>query len=108
MNFSFQKIIQLISNPKIFVFTIIWLMILVFIGTIEQKDIGLFAAQNKYFSSVVIWFYSIPLPGGLLTMTIFVCLFLLSLKYGWRISRIVAWQRYTGEFENYNFKKEKA
>ena len=28
--------------------------------------------------------------------------------YGWRISRIVAWQRYTGEYENYNFKKEKA
>ena len=46
--------------------------------------------------------------SSLLTMTIFVCLFLLSLKYGWRISRIVAWQRYTGEFENYNIKNEKA
>ena len=46
--------------------------------------------------------------SSLLTMTIFVCLLLLSLKYGWRISRIVAWQRYTGEFENYNIKKEKA
>ena len=46
--------------------------------------------------------------SSLLTMTIFVCLFLLSLKYGWRISRIVAWQRYTREFENYNIKNEKA
>jgi hypothetical protein len=46
--------------------------------------------------------------SSLLTITIFVCLLLLSLKYGWRISRIVAWQRYTGEYENYNFKKEKA
>ena len=45
-------------------------MLLVFIGTIEQKDIGLFAAQNKYFSSLIIWKYNIPLPGGLLTMTI--------------------------------------
>ena len=40
-------------------------------------------------------------------LTIFACFFLLSLKYGWRISRIVAWQRFTGEFKNYNFKKEK-
>jgi hypothetical protein len=46
--------------------------------------------------------------SSLLTIIIFVCLFLLFLKYGWRISRIVAWQRYTGEYENYNFKKEKA
>jgi hypothetical protein len=46
--------------------------------------------------------------SSLLSLTIFVCLFLLSLKYGWRISRIVSWQRYTGEFENYNFKKKKA
>ena len=45
---------------------------------------------------------------SLLPLTIFVCLFLLSLKYGWRISRIVFWQRYTREFENYNIKKEKA
>ena len=48
-----KNIIKKISNPKIFVFTIIWLMILVFIGTIAQKDIGLFAAQIKYFSSVI-------------------------------------------------------
>ena len=40
-------------------------------------------------------------------LTIFACFFLLSLKYGWRISRIVAWQRFTGESKNYNFKKEK-
>ena len=69
-----KNITRIISNPKIFVFTIIWLMILVFIGTIAQKDIGLFAAQNKYFSSAFIWVYifgfGIPLPGGLLTMTI--------------------------------------
>tara|TARA_Y100001970_G_scaffold268272_1_gene359331 strand:- start:2845 stop:3957 length:1113 start_codon:yes stop_codon:yes gene_type:complete len=65
-----QKMIKLISNPKIFVFTIIWLMVLVTVGTVDQKNIGLFEAQNKYFSSIIIWFYSIPLPGGGLTMAI--------------------------------------
>ena len=37
--------------------------------------------------------------SSFLTLTIFLCLFLLSLKYGWRVSRIVAWQRFNGEFE---------
>ena len=36
--------------------------------------------------------------ASFVTLTIFLCLFLLSLKYGWRVTRIVAWQRYTGEF----------
>ena len=70
MNNKINKIVKIISNPKMFVFTIIWLMVLVFFGTIEQKYIGLFAAQNKYFLSTIIWFYALPLPGGLLTMSI--------------------------------------
>ena len=37
--------------------------------------------------------------ASFVTLTIFVCFFLLSLKYGWRITKIVAWQRYTGEFK---------
>ena len=65
-----KNIIKITANPKIFVFTIIWLMVLVFVGTIAQKDIGLFAAQNKYFSSIIVWIYGIPFPGGLLTMTV--------------------------------------
>ena len=82
---------------------------------------SIFSVIRKYelFSSYIIAFAPSVIVGlcfydaftknsSLLTMTIFVCLFLLSLKYGWRISRIVAWQRYTGEFENYNIKNEKA
>ena len=57
-----------LSNPKIFVVTIIWLMVLVFFGTIEQKYIGLYEAQNKYFSSIILWVWYFPLPGGMLTM----------------------------------------
>ena len=46
--------------------------------------------------------------SSFLTLTIFLCLFLLSLKYGWRVSRIVAWQRFNGEFDvdNNNTKKK--
>ena len=46
--------------------------------------------------------------SSFVSLIIFVSLLLLAIKYGWRVSRIVAWQRYTREFENYNIKKEKA
>lgn len=45
-----------------------WLMVLLTIGTIVQKDIGLHQAQMRYFSSWVVWSGFIPLPGGLTTM----------------------------------------
>ena len=62
-----------LSDPKIFVATIAWLIILVFVGTIDQKYIGLYAAQNKYFSSIILWLWYIPVPGGMLTMLILTC-----------------------------------
>ena len=45
--------------------------------------------------------------SSFLTLTIFICLFLLSLKYGWRVSKIVVWQRFNGEFEIDNNNKNK-
>ena len=72
---------NLISSPKIFVYTVLWLMVLVFFGTIAQKDIGLYASQMKYFSSYYFLLYDyIPLPGGRITLILmtlnFVFLFL--------------------------------
>ena len=66
----FKKIFKLLSNPKLFVFTIIWMMVLVFIGTVAQKDMGLHLAQQKYFSNWIAWFWFVPMPGGRLVMLI--------------------------------------
>ena len=60
--------IKILKTPKIFVFTMIWMMILVVLGTLAQKDMGLFAVQEKYFSSWLFWVWYLPLPGGRLTM----------------------------------------
>ena len=43
-------------------------MCLVVIGTLAQKEMGLFAVQERYFSSWIIWFWYLPTPGGRLTM----------------------------------------
>ena len=70
MNQFLKKYFKIVGSPKIFVFTVIWMMVLVFIGTIVQKDIGLYAAQMQYFSSWFIWVLFVPLPSGKLTMLI--------------------------------------
>jgi hypothetical protein len=67
----FNTIYSILSSPKIFVYTVLWLMVLVFFGTLAQKDIGLYASQMKYFSSFYFLFYDyIPLPGGRITLTL--------------------------------------
>ena len=64
----FNQLIQILRKPKIFVYTLIWMMFLIVIGTLAQKDMGLFAAQQRYFSSWIIWFSYFPTPGGRLAM----------------------------------------
>lgn len=60
-----------LARPEVVFFDLIWLMYLVFVGTIAQRSIGLYQAQAKYFSS---WWYLeggfLPLPGGYAAMAV--------------------------------------
>jgi len=62
--------IHRVGNPKVFVFLIIWLMILVFFGTLAQRNEGLYLVQLDYFSSWLKWFGPIPTPSAKLTMLV--------------------------------------
>ena len=44
-----KQLIKFISSPKVFSYTVVWLIVIVFFGTIAQKDVGLYASQVKYF-----------------------------------------------------------
>ena len=82
--------INILSQVKVFVITMIWLMVLVVCGTIAQKDIGLYAAQQKYFSSWFTNLWIIPAPGGRLTMIVLfinLTLFLFN-SHLWKIKKI--------------------
>ena len=62
---------KFISSPKIFSYTVLWMIILVFFGTLAQKDIGLYESQMRYFSSYFFLLGGfIPLPGGRLVLLI--------------------------------------
>ena len=59
----FKNLFLILKSPKIFIYTIIWMMVLVIIGTLAQRNMGLFSVQEKYFSS---WFFTVlyfPVPG---------------------------------------------
>lgn len=57
-----------LSSPTLFFYALFWLMILLFWGTVAQKNMGLYQAQEKFFSSWFLWLGPVPTPGGRLTM----------------------------------------
>ncbi len=59
-----------LARPDIFFWTLPFLMILLGIGTIAQKNVGIFTSQQTYFSSLFFWVGPIPLPGGLLLISV--------------------------------------
>jgi len=88
--FKVKQILNILKTPKLFVFVIIWMMILVVLGTLAQKDMGLFSVQKKYFSSWYFWIWYLPVPGGRLTMIIMLinlsCFFLK--KSIWKLNKL--------------------
>jgi len=66
-----RKWLKRLAGPSVMSFSALWLIVLVVVGTLEQKSIGLYLAQERYFSS---WFFMswdwLPLPGGHLVMAV--------------------------------------
>ena len=85
-----KNIIRKIGSPKFFVFVIMWLIVLVFVGTIAQRDNGLYLVQKEYFYSWIKWFGPIPTPSAKLCMLIiFINLSCYFFKNGiWRLRKI--------------------
>ena len=70
-----KRLFRRLTDSAIMFYAVQWLIVLLVIGTLAQKQIGLYVAQQTYFSS---WFFdmgSVPVPGGRLTMMVIgVCL----------------------------------
>lgn len=88
-----RKLAFRLSRPDILFWTLPLLMVVLIAGTIAQKEMGLFAAQQKYFSSFIIWFGLIPFPGGYSLMLVFfinlLMKFLLFSEWAWRKAGII-------------------
>lgn len=84
----FMKFVRLMARPALVYYTLPWLMVLIVLGTVAQKEMGLYAATEKYFNSVILWLGPIPTPGGLTTIgVIFLalsCKFLFFSQWHWK------------------------
>lgn len=77
-----------LARPDILFWTLPVMMILIIIGTIAQKTIGTFAAQQEYFSSFFVLIGGIfPFPGGATILMVFfinlLAKFLLRSEWSW-------------------------
>lgn len=57
-----------LAKPHFFFYLLIWLMVILVWGTVAQKDMGLYRAQQKFFSSFFFSAGPVFLPGGFLTL----------------------------------------
>jgi len=57
-----------LARPVILFYALPWLMLLLTLGTLAQREMGLYAAQKMYFSSWFFWLGPLPLPGTYLTI----------------------------------------
>lgn len=70
-----RQFVLMLSQPKWVFYILLWLMVLLVAGTVAQKYIGLFRAQEIFFSSLILWLGPVPFPGGLVTLGAFtICL----------------------------------
>lgn len=66
-----RRLLTLFADTRVFFFTLLWLMVLLVLGTLAQKNLGLFVAQKLYFSAWILWLgQTIPTPGGAATMVL--------------------------------------
>ncbi len=67
-----SKIINILMFPaktKVFCLALLWLIVLLILGTIAQKDMGLYLAHQQYFSAWVLWVFDVfPTPAAFTTM----------------------------------------
>lgn len=78
-------IIQFLTKPTIVFYTVPWLMVLLVLGTVAQRYIGLYEAERLFFSAWVLWLGPVPLPGTYSVLTLITLSLLLKilLKSPW-------------------------
>jgi energy-converting hydrogenase Eha subunit C len=56
-------LVRWLAGPKPIIFCMPWLMLLLVIGTVSQRYIGLYEAERLFFTSWLVWIGPVPLPG---------------------------------------------
>lgn len=65
-----KKICLRLAHPDILFWVLPFMILVLVIGTVSQKELGILESQNRYFSSYFFMLGFIPLPGGLTLISI--------------------------------------
>lgn len=88
--FSLRRIGNRLAQPDILFWVLPFMMLMLFFGTIAQKEFGILVAQTRYFSSLFYMVGPVPLPGGMtLTTLLFINIlakFLFKSQWSWEKS----------------------
>ena len=91
-----KLLLQRLSSLRITVTWLVLLFVLVGWGTLYQVDYGLYAAQERFFHSWIVWIWGvIPFPGGQLVcwgfaINLLAATILLKFRFHWRKSGIIS------------------
>lgn len=58
-------LLRFLSKPLLLFYTLPWLLVILTLGTLSQRYIGLYESEKLFFSSWVIWVGPVPVPGML-------------------------------------------
>jgi len=70
LRYSLRPLGRFLSSPSLMFFALPWLMVLLALGTVAQRYIGLYASQKLFFGSFVLWVWLVPLPGAYATLSL--------------------------------------
>lgn len=84
----FKRLIKFLASGHLPFYLLPVLMIYVTAGTIAQRYMGLYAAQNMFFNNLILWVGKFPLPGtplilAVLTLGLFIKFFFYS-RWAWQ------------------------
>ncbi len=65
-----KAIYKILSSYWLAAATLFFMTIVTLVGTLDQVDLGLWGAKKRYFHSFFATYHGIPLPGGLLLMSL--------------------------------------
>lgn len=57
-----------LAGPRVVFYALPWLLVLLTLGTISQRYIGLYHSEKLFFGSFILWLGILPLPGAYATL----------------------------------------
>jgi len=61
---------RFLASASLMFLALPWLMVLLVLGTVSQRYIGLYASQKLFFGSFILWAGIVPLPGAYATLAL--------------------------------------